>query len=79
MDFYLDGAGDPKKPLVPGQVFVIEPHIILPDLNNFRMILEDMILVTASGHEVLSQILPMEAEEIEKIVAEPGLLDSPRR
>ena len=75
VDYYLVGAGDASKPLVPGQVFVIEPVMALPDLNNFRLILEDMILVTADGHEVLSKILPMEAAEIEKVIAEPGILD----
>ena len=49
----------------------------MPDLNNFRVTLEDMILVTPGGHEVLSKILPMEAEDIERVIAEPGLLDPP--
>lgn len=75
VDYYVGGAGDPAKPLVPGQVFVIEPRIILPDLNNFRVTLEDMILVTEDGHEILSKILPMEAEGIERVMAEPGILD----
>jgi Xaa-Pro aminopeptidase len=76
VDYYIGGAGDPSKPLVPGQVFVIEPVMALPALNNFRVTLEDMILVTESGYEVLSRILPMEAAEIEKVIAEPGLLDA---
>jgi Xaa-Pro aminopeptidase len=79
VDYYLGGAGDAAKPLVPGQIFVIEPVMKLPDRNNFRVTLEDMILVTENGHEVLSDILPMEAEEIEKVIAEPGLLDSRSR
>ena len=77
VDYYVGGAGDRSKPLVPGQVFVIEPVMRLPDLNNFRVTLEDMILVTPDGYELLSKILPMEAEDIEKIIAEPGLLDPP--
>jgi hypothetical protein len=36
-----------------------------------------MILVTPDGYELLSKILPMEAEDIEKVIAEPGLLDPP--
>ena len=76
VDYYIGGAGDPSKPLVPGQVFVIEPVMALPDFNNFRVTLEDMILVTENGYEVLSGILPMEAAEIEKIIAAPGLLDA---
>ncbi len=75
VDYYIGGAGDASKPLVPGQVFVIEPRIILPELNHFRVTLEDMILVTETGHEVLSKMLPLEAEAIEKIIAEPGVLD----
>jgi Xaa-Pro aminopeptidase len=75
VDYYIGGAGDAAKPLVPGQVFVIEPVMALPDLNHFRVTLEDMILVTEDGHEVLSRILPMDAVEIEKVIAEPGLLD----
>ena len=77
VDYFVGGAGDRSKPLVPGQVFVIEPVMRLPDLNNFRITLEDMILVTPDGYEILSKILPMEAEDIEKIIAEPGLLDPP--
>lgn len=76
VDYYVGGAGDPARPLVPGQVFVIEPVMKLPDRNNFRVTLEDMILVTETGHEVLSGILPMEAEDIEKVIAERGVLDS---
>lgn len=76
VDYYIGGAGDPTKPLVPGQVFVIEPVMALPELNNFRVTLEDMILVTENGYEVLSRILPMEAAEIERIIAEPGILDA---
>ncbi len=76
VDYYLGGAGDAARPLVPGQVFVIEPVMKLPDQNNFRVTLEDMILVTENGHEVLSAVLPMDADAIEKIIAEPGLLDS---
>jgi Xaa-Pro aminopeptidase len=76
VDYYIGGAGDAAKPLVPGQVFVIEPVMALPDLNYFRVTLEDMILVTENGHEVLSRILPVDAEGIEKVIAERGLLDS---
>jgi Xaa-Pro aminopeptidase len=76
VDYYVGGAGDAAKPLVPGQVFVIEPVMKLPDRNNFRVTLEDMILVTETGHEVLSGILPMDADAIEKIIAERGVLDS---
>lgn len=79
VDYYVSGAGDRSKPLVPGQIFTIEPKMILPDLNNFRVTLEDMILVTPFGYELLSKILPMEAEDIERIIAEPGLLDLPAK
>lgn len=75
VDFYVYGAGDYDEPLVPGQVFTIEPRIILPDMNNFRVTAEDMILVTEDGHEILSKMLPLDPDDIERLMAEKGVLE----
>ena len=53
--------------LEPGMVITIEPGIYLPE-ENLGVRIEDTVLVTATGAEVLSSPLPKEAEEIEKLV-----------
>ena len=44
-----------------------EPGIYLPE-ENIGIRIEDTLLVTATGAEVLSSALPKEAAEIEKLV-----------
>jgi Xaa-Pro aminopeptidase len=53
--------------LEPGMVITIEPGIYIPE-ENLGIRIEDTLLVTAMGAEVLSSALPKEAEEIEKLV-----------
>jgi Xaa-Pro aminopeptidase len=58
--------GPPQLPLEAGNVITIEPGVYLPD-EGIGIRIEDMVLVTADGHKVLSSGLPSEPEEIEKI------------
>jgi Xaa-Pro aminopeptidase len=78
--YYIHGLGhhigldvhDPSescKPLVPGMVVTIEPGIYIPE-ENLGVRIEDDVLITDSGFELLSQRLPREPAEIEKIMAE---------
>ncbi|MEO8053249.1 MAG: aminopeptidase P N-terminal domain-containing protein [Acidobacteriota bacterium] len=53
--------------LEPGMVITIEPGVYLPE-ENLGIRIEDTLLVTATGAEVLSSALPKEAEEIEKLL-----------
>ena len=39
------------------------------------MRIEDVILITGTGYENLSAFVPIEADDIEKLMAEPGLGD----
>ncbi|MBI4442579.1 MAG: aminopeptidase P family protein [Acidobacteria bacterium] len=55
--------------LEPGMVITIEPGIYLPE-ENIGVRIEDMVLVTEDGYELLTEILPSEVEEIERLMAQ---------
>jgi len=56
-------------PLAPGMVFTIEPGIYLP-AESFGVRIEDCVLVTETGYELLSGAAPRRAEEVERLMAE---------
>ena len=68
--------------LRPGMVFTVEPGIYIregargvdPRWWNIGVRIEDVVLVTESGHRVLSTA-PGTIEEIERIMAGRGLPD----
>jgi Xaa-Pro aminopeptidase len=57
-------VGSFTRPLEPGMVFTIEPGIYLP-AEGVGIRIEDDILVTRSGAEVLSSGIPRTVEEVE--------------
>jgi Xaa-Pro aminopeptidase len=59
--------GNLCQPFVPGMVITIEPGIYIPE-ESIGVRIEDDLLITDSGHELLSQRLPREPQEIEKIM-----------
>jgi len=61
--------GDRARPLEPGMVVTVEPGIYIPE-ENLGVRIEDDILVTKDGHQILTAGLPRTADEIEKIMAE---------
>ncbi len=65
----------PPDTLEPGMVFTIEPALRLED-EHLGIRLEDMLLVTDTGYENLSAFVPIEIDDIEKLMAEPGLSDA---
>jgi len=78
--YYIHGLGhnigldvhDPGeycKPLSAGMVVTVEPGIYIPE-ENLGVRIEDDVLITPTGFEFLSQRLPRDALEIEKIMAE---------
>ena len=60
--------------LQPGELFTIEPPIVIED-ELLAMRIEDVILITETGYENLSAFVPIEVDDIEKLMAEPGLSD----
>jgi Xaa-Pro aminopeptidase len=62
-------ASDPQAPLKAGMVITIEPGIYIPE-ENIGVRIEDIVLVTKTGAKVLSAALPVDPDEIERILAQ---------
>jgi Xaa-Pro aminopeptidase len=60
--------GDPCRPLQPGMAVTVEPGIYIPE-ENLGVRIEDDVLVTDTGYELLSRKLTRDPDEIEKIMA----------
>jgi Xaa-Pro aminopeptidase len=78
--YYIHGLGhhiglnvhDPGeycKPLQPGMVVTMEPGIYIPE-ENLGVRIEDDVLITENGYKLLSERLPRDSAEIEKIMAQ---------
>jgi Xaa-Pro aminopeptidase len=61
--------GDYCKPLQPGMVVTMEPGIYIPE-ENLGVRIEDDVLITDTGYQFLSERLPRNPDEIEKIMVE---------
>jgi Xaa-Pro aminopeptidase len=61
--------------LLPGHVFTIEPAMNLAG-ERTGLRLEDVILITETGAEILSAFVPVEIADIERLMAQPGLSDA---
>jgi Xaa-Pro aminopeptidase len=66
---------NPGPTLEPGEVFTIEPAMLIPD-EHVGIRLEDMLLITETGYENLSAFVPIEIADIEKLMTKHGLSDS---
>jgi Xaa-Pro aminopeptidase len=68
--------------LAAGQVITVEPGIYIPDGSpcdpkwwNIGIRIEDDVLITDSGYEVMSSCIPKTIAEIERIMAQSGVFD----
>lgn len=64
--------GPHEKPFVPGVVFNVEP-IIEDKEQKIHLRLEDTVVVTAAGAEVLTTQTPVEPEAIYRLIQEKGI------
>jgi Xaa-Pro aminopeptidase len=78
--YYIHGLGhhigldvhDPGEycePLKPGMVVTMEPGIYIPE-ENLGVRIEDDVLITPDGYKLLSERLPRDPDQIEKIMAD---------
>jgi Xaa-Pro aminopeptidase len=61
------------RPLEPGLVFAVDPMIWVPEDRQYVRV-EDTIAVTANGLENLTGFVPRAMDDVERLQAEPGLL-----
>lgn len=61
-------------PLEPGVVIAVEPGVYLKE-KNLGIRIEDTVLVTAGGHEVLTSEAPREIAGIEALMSEPAIVE----
>ena len=59
----------------PGVVITVEPGIYMPD-KNLGVRIEDTVLVTKDGYEVLTKAVPKEIIEIETLMSEKGIIEA---
>jgi Xaa-Pro aminopeptidase len=72
--YAVDGQ---SRPLQPNMVLTIEPGLYVPadaedvpaELRGIGIRIEDDVLVTADGHEVLTRAIPKEPEDLEALTA----------
>jgi Xaa-Pro aminopeptidase len=62
-------VGDYRMPLEPGMVLTIEPGIYIPE-EDLGVRIEDDVLVTDTGSEILSAGAPRTAEDVEELMRE---------
>jgi Xaa-Pro aminopeptidase len=66
-------VGPYGDPLRAGMVFTIEPALRVPE-EKIYIRLEDVIVITDSGADILTSWLPMDIPAIEKVMSEEGML-----
>jgi Xaa-Pro aminopeptidase len=67
LDVHDPGARE--RSLEPGMVVTVEPGIYIPE-ENLGVRIEDDVLVTRDGYQVLTTRLPRSPDEVEKVMAE---------
>jgi Xaa-Pro aminopeptidase len=68
-----DVGGQDGSPLRTGMVFSIEPALRVPE-EKIYIRLEDVIIITDRGADILTTFVPLEISEIEKLMQEEGML-----
>jgi len=67
-------VGDGGKPFVPGVAFTVEPGVY-EQASGIGIRIEDVVVVTETGCEVVSRLVPKDRATITKLVRSSGILD----
>lgn len=63
-----------SRPMAPGLVFAVDPELVVPEERLYIRV-EDTVIVTEQGIENLTGGCPREMDEVERLMAEPGMLE----
>src|SRR5712692_6377618 len=64
----VHAPGEHCAPFQPGMVITIEPGIYIPE-ENLGVRIADAVLITESGYKLLSERLPRDPDEIQRLMA----------
>jgi Xaa-Pro aminopeptidase len=68
-------VGGPRGPLKPGMVFAVDPQLRVPEEDLYIRI-EDTVVVTKDGVEILTGMAPWELDDVEALMREQGILQT---
>ena len=60
-----------SQPIEPGLVFAVDPELVVPEEQLYIRV-EDTVVVTDSGVEILTDGCPREMDEVERLMTESG-------
>ena len=63
------------QPLQPGIVLALDPQLWVPQEQLYVRV-EDTVVVTADGVENLTAAAPLELDDVERLMQQPGLIDA---
>jgi Xaa-Pro aminopeptidase len=66
-------VGSYRTGLKPGHVFSVDPQLRVPE-ENLYLRYEDTVVVTETGVENFTDFLPMELDDLERVVQEKGVV-----
>jgi Xaa-Pro aminopeptidase len=64
-----------SQPLITGTVFSVDPMMWIPEEKLYIRV-EDTVIVTENGMENLTQLAPLELDDVEMVMKEKGILEN---